>query len=107
MARQILKYLLDGTAPVQAIEMPRRARVISVCWDRVAPALFAELVVDADTKAFEVRHMRYFAIVHSGGTVPEAAGYIGSCVSRPGPRLVDHHIYEVRSPHTPINPRGS
>lgn len=107
MARQIIKYPLADTAPVQSVDMPRRARVIHVSLEQGVPALFAEVLVDADTTAFDVKHLRHFAVVCSGGTVPEGAGYVGSCASKVGLRHVDYHIYEIRSPQAVINPRGS
>lgn len=98
MARLIVKYALNAASAAQAVDMPRRARVLYVALDEGGPALFAELLEDADTKAFDVKHVRHFAVVMSGGTVPEGAGYVGSCAAKVGRKLADYHIYEMRAP---------
>lgn len=101
MARMIQSYQLNAAAQPQAIDMPRRARVVSVAMGEGGPMLFAEVLHDADTKAFDVRNMRHFVVVCAGGTVPEGAGYIGSCALKlTGRKMVDYHVYEVRPGRT-------
>lgn len=102
MARLILKYSLNAGSEPQAIDMPRRARVLYVCMGEGGPQLFAEVLEDADTKAFDVKHLRHFVVVTAGGTIPEGAGYIGSChIQVAGTRhlrsnLANYHVFEVR-----------
>lgn len=97
MARMIMTYQLNAAAAPQAIDMPRRARVMYVAMGEGGPTLFAEVFQDADTAAFDVRHLRHFVVVCAGGTVPEGAGYIGSCALKlTGRKMVDYHVYEVR-----------
>ncbi|HSV90884.1 MAG TPA: hypothetical protein VLH80_07275 [Nitrospiraceae bacterium] len=105
MARLILKYALTCEAQPQVVDMPRRARVLYVCMDERGPCLFAEVLQDADTKAFDVKHQRHFVVVMAGGVIPEGAGYIGSCVARLEladkargyiRRIADYHVFEVR-----------
>jgi hypothetical protein len=97
MARVINKYHLTAEATVQAVEMPKRARVVSVGMGEGGPWLFAEVYQDVDTVAFDVRNYRHFVVVVSGGAVPEGAGYVGSCALQlTGRKVVDYHVYEVR-----------
>lgn len=102
MARMIAKYPLTKSAQVQNIDMPRRARLLCIAMDTKGPAIFAEVLVDADTKAFDVPHTRRFAVVSAGGVAPEGSGHIGSCTRMAGKVLEDFHVYEVRTP----TPRG-
>lgn len=99
MARIIVKYSLNASNAPQSISMPRRARVLSVGMGEEGPVVFAEVVEDADTKAFEVKHSRTFVVIASGGTVPEGAGFIGSCGLRFGKKMQDLHVYEIRGAH--------
>lgn len=96
MSRMIVKYPLSKTGAPQNIDMPRRARILYVAMDASGPVLFAELVVDADTKAFDVQHMRSFVVVTAGAVAPEGAGHVGSCAWRSGKVLEDYHVFETR-----------
>lgn len=96
MARMIVKYPLTKAGVTQNIQMPRRARILYVSMDASGPVLFAELLVDADTKAFDVAHVRSFTVLSSGSVAPEGAGYVGSCAWRTGKLLEDYHVFETR-----------
>jgi hypothetical protein len=96
MARMIVKYPLTAAGAPQSIDMPRRARVLYVCMAEEGPALVAEVLQDADTKAFDVKHLRCFVVLMAGGVIPEGAGYVGSCVTKVGKRVADYHVFEVR-----------
>lgn len=106
MARMIRAYQLNCSAAVQAIDMPRRARVMHVAIGEGGPQLFAEVLEDADTKAFDVRHVRRFVVVMAGYAVPEGAGYVGSCVTsvRNRHQAADYHVYEIRAPLARASP---
>lgn len=95
MSRMIRSYQLTTTGQPQAVDMPRRARILSVSMGASeCPQLFAELVEDADTQAFGVRYVRHFLVLPTGSAVPEGAGYIGTChLHKP---LRAWHVYEVR-----------
>lgn len=94
MSRLIVKYVLNAVTVPQSVNMPRRARILYLTAGHSNLWLFAEVLEDADTKAFDVQHVRHFVAVSSGGAVPEGAGYIGSCHGK----LNDFHVYETRPP---------
>jgi len=95
----ICKYPLSADAGAQPLAMPRRARIISVGVDDNVIVIFAEVFEDADTKAFDVKHSRTFVVVSAGSSVPEGAGFVGSCGTKSGRRLLDFHVYEIRGAH--------
>lgn len=97
MARMIRNYSLNCGNTAQAVDMPRRARVLYVAMGESGPVLFAEVLEDADTRAFDVKHLRHFHVVMSGGAIPEGAGYVGSCGFRSRAGMADYHIYELPS----------
>jgi len=85
--------LLRESAPeTESIRMPRRARITGmqlVSGERFC-VLYAEVAVDADTKAFDTNtHLRTFTIRGRGDAVPDGA-------------LVAFdqgiHVYEVKAP---------
>lgn len=99
MARIIMNYPLNAAQQPQSVSMPRRARVLSVGMAEGGPVVFAEVVEDADTRAFDLKHSRTFVVISSGGSVPEGAAFIGSCGTRVGKKMADFHVYEIRGAH--------
>lgn len=99
MANFIRSYSLNFSRPKQTIDMPKRARVLHVYRDGNRIALDAVLVEDADTRAFDVKHQRYFEVVATGGACPEGS-HVGSVTLDVGSgkkvTTTAFHVYEVR-----------
>lgn len=101
MSRMIRRYVLTADSQPQTIIMPRRARVMYAATESIGtagyqPCLISEVVEDADTKAFDVKHQRTFLVLSVGGTIPDGAAYIGSCSLAVAKSLKSLHIFEVR-----------
>ena len=98
MAQILRRYELgrDGT---HLVEMPRRARIITVAFENRRPCIHALIEETADTKAFDRPHQRQFAVLTAGSVAPDGAGYIGSCFDPPRSayRGETYHVFEMRS----------
>lgn len=88
MPRQItIRKLARRSKEAQAIQLPRRARVLHVETTDKIVFLYAELEVDASTIAFDRPTERHFRLIGDGDIVPD-----GTLVGCDGEVLV----YEVR-----------
>jgi hypothetical protein len=97
MSRHIHRYELStGSPQTQAINMPKRARIIhtAISSTRRGLVLCAIVEEDNDTRAFDRGvHQRHFVVVEDGREIPEPGGYVGSVqVSSTSSCL---HVFEV------------
>lgn len=96
----IRPYFLNFGRQKQTIDMPKRARVLHIYRDGKQIAMDAVQDEDNDTRAFDVKHQRYFEVVATGGACPEGT-HIGSVALEAGQTKKDvinaFHIYEVRA----------
>lgn len=98
MAKMIRRFHLKAVREtVQPVDMPKRARVLliypgikhgTICMD-------AEQVEDADTKAFDRTHHRYFQVCSAGDVIPDGA-LAGSVSVLINGESRAYHVYEVR-----------
>lgn len=98
MAKTVRRFTLatKQVGEPQALDMPKRARILSVFSIAGRAAIEAEVYEDEDTKAFDRAHQRHFQLVKAGGLVPEGV-WIGSFASNAPAREVGvYHVYEVR-----------
>lgn len=97
MAKIVKRFTLAKTVgSPQAVDMPKRARVLSVFAINARVALDAEVYEDEDTKAFDRAHQRYFQVVSSGDLIPEGALVGSFCATSPERQTRVYHVFEVR-----------
>lgn len=92
MARRIAPYTLARTlGHPQSVLMPRRAKITGIASTRTHVTVYAEVLDDADTTAFDTgRHQRWFVLVAGSTGIPEGAGLVGFHNG--------DHLYEVKTP---------
>lgn len=98
MSLTVRRFELGFGAEQQQIDMPRRARILYVYWGVKKIALDCTVYDDADTKAFDLPHHRYFIVVRTGGLIPDGV-YVGSVsLANGGTDAIRgaYHVYEVR-----------
>lgn len=89
MSRRLHQYpLLRSANGSQPIPMPRRAIITGAAVTPMRVVLYASVEEDANTKAFDVKHMRHFQICHAGDVTPDGL---------PVAFVDGHHVYEVKS----------
>ena len=98
MTAKIKTYSLHYGFGKQTVDMPKRAKVLYVYPNDAHIAIDAAVVEDADTRAFDVKHQRYFEVVASGQPCPEGT-HLGSVSVHEGGKKAStrgFHVYEVR-----------
>lgn len=93
MTAMIRTFYLNPVAGKQAIDMPKRARVLYVYPLNGKIAMDVVQDEDADTRAFDTKNQRYFEAVNTGNVCPDGQ-HLGSCAGSKGG--LASHVYEVR-----------
>lgn len=79
----------------QAIDLPKRARPLYIYRDGEKIAMDCVQDEDADTRAFDVNHQRYFEVITRGDVCP-AGAHVGSICQGTVKSGTAFHVYEVR-----------
>lgn len=97
MTAMIRTVYLTHAGGKQAVNLPKRARPLHVYRSGESIAIDVVQDEDADTRAFDVSHQRYFEVVTRNGVVPLGAR-IGSVELTVGSRsaAVAFHVFEVQ-----------
>lgn len=97
MTKMVRQFTLNkAIREPQAIDMPKRARILSVHPVNARVLIDAEVHEDADTKAFDRAHQRHFQLVTVGDLIPEGV-QVGSFVAASPERQTRvYHLFEVR-----------
>lgn len=97
MAKMVRQFTLNrAIREPQAIDMPKRARIMSVHPINARVLIDAEVYEDEDTKAFDRAHQRHFQVITAGELIPEGV-QVGSFVATSRERQTRvYHVYEVR-----------
>lgn len=97
MAKIVRRFTLNKTMDgPQSVDMPKRARVMSVYGLNGRVAIDAEVFEDADTKAFDRAHQRHFQLVSAGELIPEGVQVGSFCATSPERQTRVYHLFEVR-----------
>jgi hypothetical protein len=97
MAKMVRQFTLNKAIhEPQAIDMPKRARIMSVHSINTRVLIDAEVHEDEDTKAFDRAHQRHFQIITAGELIPEGM-QVGNFVATSRERQTRvYHVFEVR-----------
>ena len=98
MAQKTQTYFLHYGYGKQTIDMPKRAKVLSVYPADAHIAIDAAVIEDADTRAFDIKHQRYFEVAAAGQFCPEGT-HVGSVSLEEGAKKKSargFHVFEVR-----------